>query len=186
MFQKYSFPLCIMNLTKANNAREETIASEYRNFVKHSLNKELPDALKINFLHYDVKSKKKKVKNFPHDLLEHLKTFLEKTKFFSCFPCVRMPYDPKSKNRKDKRHLCNLQIQRGIIRTNCIDSLDRTNFGQEMIGYRVALMQLKKLGLSDNEHINMNSDLFRSITIMYDEMGDQISMQYGGSIAHHA
>ena len=55
-----------------------------------------------------------------------------------------------------------------------------------MIGYRVALMQLKQLGLSDNEHINMTSDLFKSITSMYDEMGDQISMQYGGSIAHHA
>ena len=72
-----------MNLTKANNAREETVASEYRNFVKHSLNKELPDALKINFLHYDVKSKKKKVKNFPMDLLEHLKNFLDKTKYFN-------------------------------------------------------------------------------------------------------
>ena len=88
-----------MNLTKANNAREETVASEYRNFVKHSLNKELPNALKINFLHYDVKSKKKKVPHFPNDLLDHLKNFLDKTKFFSCYPCVRMPYDPKNKNR---------------------------------------------------------------------------------------
>ena len=88
-----------MNLTKANNAREEIVASEYRNFVKHSLNKELPDALKINFLHYDVKSKKKKVKNFPHDFIGHLENFLGKTKFFSCFPCVRMPYDPEVKDR---------------------------------------------------------------------------------------
>ena len=55
-----------------------------------------------------------------------------------------------------------------------------------MIGYRVALMQLKRLGLSDNEHINMTSELFKAITTMYDEMGDTISLQYGGSIAHHA
>ena len=32
----------------------------------------------------------------------------------------------------------------------------------------------------------MKSTLFKEITMMYDEMGDQISMQYGGSIAHHA
>ena len=32
----------------------------------------------------------------------------------------------------------------------------------------------------------MTSDLFKSITSMYDEMGDSISLQYGGSIAHHA
>ena len=83
-----------MNLTKADNGREEIVASEYRNFVKLTLNKELPDALKINFLHYDVKSNKKKVKNFPHDLLEHLTGFLDQTKFFSCFPLNRLPYDP--------------------------------------------------------------------------------------------
>ena len=72
------------------------------------------------------------------------------------------------------------------MRTNCIDSLDRTNFGQEMIGYRVCLMQLKQLGLSDGELIRFNSMLFKEVTNMYDEMGDQISLQYGGSIAHHA
>ena len=87
MFQKYSSPLCLMNLTKANNSREETVAAEYRNFVRLSLNKELPDALKINFLHYDVKTNKKKVKNFPYDLMELITGFLDKTKFFSCFPC---------------------------------------------------------------------------------------------------
>ena len=47
-------------------------------------------------------------------------------------------------------------------------------------------MQLKKLGLADNEHIQMKSQLFLEVTSMYDQMGDQISMQYGGSIAHHA
>lgn len=45
---------------------------------------------------------------------------------------------------------------------------------------------LKELGLSDNEHIKMKDRLFKEITGMYDEMGDAISMQYGGSIAHHA
>ena len=45
---------------------------------------------------------------------------------------------------------------------------------------------MKALGLSDNEHIKMKDRLFKEVTGMYDEMGDQISMQYGGSIAHHA
>ena len=59
-------------MTKATNAREETVASEYRNFINLALNKELPEALKINLLHYDVKAKKKKVKNFPYDLFKHV------------------------------------------------------------------------------------------------------------------
>ena len=128
-----------MNMTKANNAREETVAREYRNFVNLSLNKELPDALKIKFLHYDVKAKKKKVPNFPYDLFEYVRHFLDQTNFFSCYPCQKLPYDPENANRASQRNLCRIGIQRGTIRTNCIDSLDRTNFGQEIIGYRVCL-----------------------------------------------
>lgn len=87
MLQKYSFPLHCLNLTKANNAREETVAREYRNFVNLSLNKELPDPLKVHFLHYDVKARKKNKKFFPYDLFAYVTRFLQNTHFFSCFPC---------------------------------------------------------------------------------------------------
>jgi len=104
-------------------------------------------------LHYDVKANKRKVKNFPHDLFASVTKFLESTHFFSCFPCQRLPYGQIKRDRPSQRNLCHIEIQRGTIRTNCIDSLDRTNFGQEIIGYRVCLMQLKKLGLTDREDI---------------------------------
>ena len=68
IFQKYSFPIQILNLTKANNEREETVAAEYRNFIRQTLNKELPESVQVRMLHYDVKAKKKKVKHFPNDL----------------------------------------------------------------------------------------------------------------------
>lgn len=32
----------------------------------------------------------------------------------------------------------------------------------------------------------MGSDFFKHVTDMYNEMGDSISLQYGGSIAHHS
>ena len=136
--------------------------------------------------YYDVKMNKKKVKSFPYDFFEHVKKRLDKIKFFSCLPCQRLPYDSDKPNRESRNKLCHIEIQRGTIRTNCIDSLDRTNFAQEIIGYKVCLMMLRRMGLSDNEVIRMKSKLFKEITGMYDEMGDQISMQYGGSIAHHA
>lgn len=41
-FEKYGNPLVCLNLTKAQNNREETIAAEYRNFVRQTLNNELP------------------------------------------------------------------------------------------------------------------------------------------------
>lgn len=50
----------------------------------------------------------------------------------------------------------------------------------------MALQQLKLLGLAQFDMINMNSDFFKEVTDMYNEMGDIISLQYGGSIAHHS
>jgi hypothetical protein len=41
-FETFGCPLICLNLTKANNNREEIVAAEYRNFVKNVLNKELP------------------------------------------------------------------------------------------------------------------------------------------------
>ena len=72
LFEKYSFPLICLNLTKANNVREETVASEYRIFVRNQLNKELPKPLNVTFIHWDMKDKKKnKRKPYQYDLLEH-------------------------------------------------------------------------------------------------------------------
>lgn len=90
LFQKYSFPLHFLNLTKANNNREETVAAQYRKFVTFELNKELPKNLKVTFVHYDVKSKKimekKKEVAFPSELFAHAREMLSTTNFFSCVP----------------------------------------------------------------------------------------------------
>jgi hypothetical protein len=91
-----------------------------------------------------------------------------------------------AKTFKEEKHQCFVNIQRGTVRTNCIDSLDRTNFAQEIIGYYACLKQLKSLGLVNEIRIDMGSDLFKHVTDMYNEMGDGISLQYGGSIAHHS
>ena len=102
-------------------------------------------------------------------------------------PCQKLKYSDEQPNRTAYRGYSHVEIQRGVGRTNCIDSLDRTNFAQEMIGYQTCLLQLQKLGLSDTAIIlSLQSDLFKEIVDMYNEMGDTISMQYGGSIAHHS
>ena len=72
------------------------------------------------------------------------------------------------------------------MRTNCIDSLDRTNFAQEIIGYYASLVQLKALCITSEIDVDSKSSYFNHINDLYQEMGDAISMQYGGSVAHHA
>ena len=111
---------------------------------------------------------------FPFNLLDIAAKAIERTSFFSCKPISNV----------DK---CRIEIQRGVIRTNCIDSLDRTNFAQTMIGLKVLLRQLAKVGVTyDVPPTNLKSTLFNSLLNMYNVMGDMISVQYGGSNAHHA
>jgi hypothetical protein len=133
-----------------------------------------------------VKAKKKQKKRFPYDLFEHVKGFLAQTGHFSCVPLFRLHKHKFDQKSKEVKNLCFVNIQRGTIRTNCIDSLDRTNFAQEIIGYYACLKQLKSLELVDEIRVDMSSDFFKHITDMYNEMGDMISLQYGGSIAHHS
>jgi hypothetical protein len=45
---------------------------------------------------------------------------------------------------------------------------------------------MHKLGITKSVEVNLRSDLWKEIHRMYQEMGDHISMQYGGSKAHHS
>ncbi len=84
-----------------------------------------------------------------------------------------------------------------IVRTNCIDSLDRTNAAQYMVGKTVLLHQLIELGVggaasvggtgiegeADLEgflggEVGVAAELFLE---MYEGLGNQIALQYGGS-----
>jgi hypothetical protein len=80
-----------------------------------------------------------------------------------------------------------LLVQNGVLRTNCIDCLDRTNGGQFAVAMRFLLFALQALGLVN--HSIHSADLSKnplllSLMEMYGEMGDKIALQYGGSEAH--
>lgn len=64
--------------------------------------------------------------------------------------------------------------------------MDRTNFAQELIGYVAILEQLVSMRVLKKGEIQMKSEFFNSFFEMYNKMGDTISIQYGGSIAHHS
>ena len=72
-------------------------------------------------------------------------------------------------------------LQRGVIRTNCIDCLDRTNVAQFCVGRTLLRRQLSTLGfvLSTDVLEIANALLMR----MYEDMGTQLALQYGGSQA---
>ncbi|KAJ9529967.1 hypothetical protein QJQ45_023245 [Haematococcus lacustris] len=75
-------------------------------------------------------------------------------------------------------------LQRGVLRTNCIDCLDRTNVAQYACGLAGFGRQLFLLGLSDIPHVDDDSSIARVLSSQYEFMGDSLAMQYGGSDAH--
>ncbi|CAH9118596.1 unnamed protein product [Cuscuta europaea] len=76
-------------------------------------------------------------------------------------------------------------FQRGVLRTNCIDCLDRTNVAQFVYGLVAMGHQLHALGFIDVENIDLDSPLADALMKIYESMGDTLALQYGGSAAHN-
>ncbi|XP_039119787.1 phosphoinositide phosphatase SAC2-like isoform X1 [Dioscorea cayenensis subsp. rotundata] len=77
------------------------------------------------------------------------------------------------------------KFQKGVLRTNCIDCLDRTNVAQFAYGLAALGHQLHALGFTDVPKIDLDSPLADDLMNVYEMMGDTLAFQYGGSAAHN-
>ncbi|XP_077230380.1 phosphoinositide phosphatase SAC3-like isoform X2 [Tasmannia lanceolata] len=76
-------------------------------------------------------------------------------------------------------------FQKGVLRTNCIDCLDRTNVAQYAYGLAALGHQLHALGFIDVPKIDLDAPLADDLMEFYERMGDTLALQYGGSAAHN-
>ncbi|XP_010520516.1 PREDICTED: phosphoinositide phosphatase SAC3-like isoform X2 [Tarenaya hassleriana] len=77
------------------------------------------------------------------------------------------------------------RFQKGVLRTNCIDCLDRTNVAQYAYGWAALGQQLLILGIRDAPAIELDDPLAIVLMGFYERMGDTLAHQYGGSAAHN-
>uniref|UniRef100_A0A1J3DP79 Phosphoinositide phosphatase SAC4 n=1 Tax=Noccaea caerulescens TaxID=107243 RepID=A0A1J3DP79_NOCCA len=101
-------------------------------------------------------------------------------------------YDSLKKNSLPSKNVangdCDIKpgtLQRGVLRTNCIDCLDRTNVAQYAYGWAALGQQLHALGIRDAPTIELDDPLSSSLMGLYERMGDTLAYQYGGSAAHN-
>ncbi|XP_047314895.1 phosphoinositide phosphatase SAC7-like [Impatiens glandulifera] len=74
--------------------------------------------------------------------------------------------------------------QLGVVRTNCIDCLDRTNVSQSMIGRKMLEFQLRRIGVFDAEEtIATHPNFDGNFKNLWANHGDDISIQYSGTPA---
>ena len=98
------------------------------------------------------------------------------------------------KNLNDSNHIENKMrqcfnktgtLQTGIIRTNCVDCLDRTNTAQFAVGKCALGFQLCALGVLESPKLEFDSDCVRMLEELYEDHGDTLALQYGGSQLVH-
>lgn len=88
--------------------------------------------------------------------------------------------------------------QHGIVRTNCVDCLDRTNTAQFVLGHVAIGYQLHAIGLLANTKLSFDSKVSKVLRVsptvlsnsfpfkdLFGEHGDMLALQYGGSGVVH-
>lgn len=73
------------------------------------------------------------------------------------------------------------------MRVNCIDSLDRTNCMQQLVGRYALQKQLQAMNIiEETDQIHHFPEILENYEKSFEVLGDKLSLQYGGSIAHHS
>lgn len=94
--------------------------------------------------------------------------------------------DPRLKSEKFPDDDMIGRLQYGAVRTNCIDSIDRTNAAQYLLGLCALSQQLYAMGIIQSpDDLTFDSPVSLVLMEMYEIAGHQLALQYGGSgLAH--
>jgi len=154
----YGSPIVVINLVDATG-REAPLGDAFK---EHILKLEMENVL---YFPFDFHASSKEDGNQTSILLDSMGPELQKIGF--CWI--------------DKTGQI-VREQKGVIRTNCVDCLDRTNHVQSAISRSIVSVQALKLGLI--EPFAATPDiLIQQIESMWSEHGDCLSRQYSGTDA---
>ncbi|CAA2985856.1 phosphoinositide phosphatase SAC2-like isoform X1 [Olea europaea subsp. europaea] len=214
LVKRYGNPIIILNLikTREKKPRESILRAEFANAIKF-INKDLTRENRLKFLHWDLNKYSKN--NAASVLAYLGKVAANAVDLTGFFYCQIVPASGKNSNsdyavKEDlfnmTKDLLNLDtevtvshsgdldggyivkspmFQKGVLRTNCIDCLDRTNVAQYVFGLVALGHQLHALGYTVVPNISLESPLADGLMKIYEAMGDTLALQYGGSAAHN-
>ncbi|KAF9413063.1 phosphatidylinositol-3,5-bisphosphate 5-phosphatase [Podila epigama] len=180
MFKRYGAPCIVLNLIKAKEKtpRESILLKEFIECIEY-LNQFLPEDKKIQHIKWDMS---RASKSPSENVISVLEIIAERT--FARTGFFHTGYSQQQQTRQDGQSstpCITSGLQNGVVRTNCIDCLDRTNAAQFIIAKCALGHQLHSLGLIAEPFVPFDCDVVNMLTEMYHDHGDTIALQYGGS-----
>jgi hypothetical protein len=196
LIDRYDSVHCINLIDKKKD--QLIIGKEYEKLVLEYKSKEPKFGKNLDFSWFDFHSECKKMQynNIKKLFLqENVTKSLEESKY-NIIKIDNKEYNNLITNEKelkyeeifyDKDLLNFVQKQKVVFRTNCIDSLDRTNVVQSVFGRYFLLLILKDLKLSDvspskdNISISFKEGFENKFKNIWADNGDHISLAYSGT-----
>lgn len=166
LFHRYGLPIIVLNLIKQKEKqpRELKLNHYFMACIKY-LDQFLPEGKKIQYFSFDMSRHSKKNLDVIGPIQAIAANAMSQIGFFH-----------------NGINLSTTKLQKGIIRTNCIDCLDRTNAAQFIICKEALTHQLRSLKIiSETQNLDYDSDLINVVTEIFHDHGDTIAIQYGGS-----
>ncbi|CAO3590022.1 unnamed protein product [Absidia cylindrospora] len=179
VFERYGAPCIVLNLIKQKEKtkRESILGEEFAEAIKY-LNQFLPDDKKIKYIAWDMS---RASKSHDQDVIRFLEKIAQETMDSTGFFHSGSMASASTQGVSGDKTYSPASIQHGVLRTNCIDCLDRTNAAQFLMGKCALGHQLYALGIVASPYIEFDSDVINIFTEMYHDHGDTIALQYGGS-----
>eukprot|EP00064_Thunnus_orientalis_P010212 superscaffoldBa00001363_g10238 len=187
MLQRFGSPIIILNLKREKRKHEKILSEELYPAVIN-LNQFLPPDHCIDYIAWDMaRYTKSKLCNVLDRLSMIAENVVKRTGFFinrSDFYCHTVRPDDRWGDVGGHITVSG-RVQTGVLRTNCVDCLDRTNTAQFMVGKCALAYQLYALGMIDKPKLQFDTDCVRLFEELYEDHGDTLSLQYGGSQLVH-
>ena len=197
LLTRYGSPVIVVNLVKKRERRkhESLLSEEFWASINY-LNQFLPDQHQIQYHHFDMARYNKRADaNVMTRLGDISYKAVKKVGIFHNRPASLRGGNVRNRELLDSwRDKLGLEAgaaaetvmrQTGIIRTNCVDCLDRTNTAQFAVGLCALGFQLHALGVLAQPRLEIETDCVRMLEEMYEDHGDTLALQYGGSALIH-
>lgn len=204
--QRYGKRIIIMNLLKTGdkkkNHRESLLRAEFGKAI-WSINRGTKKENRLKAIHFDLN---KQFKSGVDGAFEQLcvlgKRALDLIDLFFCEAPLGIGAETVINDSFFTNHILNQgeeettiqenvalkadihKLQSGVLRTNCIDCLDRTNVAQYSHGLVALNRQLRTLGITGPPIVDKDNPVAKKLMEVYENAGDAIAIQYAGSEAH--